>query len=497
MSAGSQSLFSDDDTNSEDYPCFTQESQNASELTTQQISDNLHEGLEDLCMEEAVEEQETKTPLPESEYEKTTEYRPEELKAEYGKMHVDPWLQHTDTDTITHMKHHWTEKCREFNALNKEGKNYCWALTMNRPSLNFEKALKIWVGNAATGSFLAVGNEYNTNDGHHIHVALRSASGITASAVKKLFPYVNIKKVEDGEKGFKRWILYCLKDKDPRNWCTNTDQLKHGRSKNKRKRDETCRDLATGVLSLKQLKNDDPAFFAYNIDKLVRIVPAISYKEREKKRLVYWLWGSGGKGKSFGAERIIDAILAAWKEAGENEECYVTSAAGMKWFDNYIGQRIVLMDDLRASSMTYSMLLNLLGNRDQRVEMKGASTNWTAEIVVITTSIAPWEMYKGMVAAGDDMDQLCRRIYVAYDCNIPGLLEGQPGFEYWMGEGNAQGGGIGPNGEAPHLRFPGSVWHHYMEVIKKPRVTICIYCHDREPYCVHCQMLRNILTNVI
>lgn len=115
---------------------------------------------------------------------------------------------------------------------------------------------------------------------------------------------------------------------------------------------------------------------------------------RKEKTVVRWMYGPTGTGKSqYCAENHPDAY---WK-MGANQ-----------WWDGYEGEKTVVLDDFRGDWMTFHHLLRLLDRYPMKVEVKGASINFSPSLILVTSNVAPWEIYSGRTS--EDMAQLARRV---------------------------------------------------------------------------------------
>lgn len=113
-----------------------------------------------------------------------------------------------------------------------------------------------------------------------------------------------------------------------------------------------------------------------------------------------WYWGSTGVGKSH--------------KAFENftlETHYVHPPHDKGWWDGYKQQKIVVINDFRGE-IPYNELLNLVDKWPHKVPRRNRQPiNFTSELVIITSSLPPWEVYNRR-AEEDSIDQLLRRFEV-------------------------------------------------------------------------------------
>jgi len=114
---------------------------------------------------------------------------------------------------------------------------------------------------------------------------------------------------------------------------------------------------------------------------------------------ILWYYGSAGSGKT----------RAVYDEIGE--EPFFVKSPGNSWFDGYIGQKIVLLDDFRANWFTFGYLLRLLDCYPLDVEVKGGFVHFCATTIYITCPRKPQDLYADLEARSEGaMAQLIRRI---------------------------------------------------------------------------------------
>lgn len=109
---------------------------------------------------------------------------------------------------------------------------------------------------------------------------------------------------------------------------------------------------------------------------------------------VIWIYGNSGAGKSYDAK-------------GNYPNAYVKGNNMSKWYQDYDGQKEVILEEFRNSTMTFSELLGLLQPYEFRVETKGGSRQMKATTIVINTCYSPTEIYPSI---SENRDQLYRRI---------------------------------------------------------------------------------------
>lgn len=115
---------------------------------------------------------------------------------------------------------------------------------------------------------------------------------------------------------------------------------------------------------------------------------------------VYWLHGSTGSGKTRWAWECVERM---------KEEMWVSNDS-LQWFDGYNGEKVVLIDDFRASFCSFGFLLRLLDRYPMRVPVKGSFVQWVPEVIIVTSPMHPKYSYKRLETNDGELQQLLRRI---------------------------------------------------------------------------------------
>lgn len=119
-----------------------------------------------------------------------------------------------------------------------------------------------------------------------------------------------------------------------------------------------------------------------------------SPRSPDQEITVLWWFGPTGTGKSR-------------KAFQDYPDSYVKMPIN-KWWDGYVAQKTVIMDDYRPAMCPFSELLRILDRYPMRVEMKGSSTDLSATTFVITTCQRPEILWHGKTE--EQIDQLLRRL---------------------------------------------------------------------------------------
>lgn len=147
-------------------------------------------------------------------------------------------------------------------------------------------------------------------------------------------------------------------------------------------------------------------------------------KRGEFHTSVFYVTGKPGAGKThWVTTQLIPALINGAAEKGEKWRVY--TAAATNPMDDWHGHEIVLLDDLRATSMTATDWLRLLdpyqaANLSARYENK---MGVAPRVIIINAYSPPLDFFRYVRAAGDEaMDQFIRRLamiwkVVKYDPN--------------------------------------------------------------------------------
>lgn len=181
-------------------------------------------------------------------------------------------------------------------------------------------------------------------------------------------------------------IDYCKKDKD---------FLEAGVMKKQGSRSDihSIKEIVFSGGSIMDIVDESNSYQALRAGQLL-----LSFRPFPKKdypKLVHWFHGSTGTGKTRQAIEL----------SGDN---YWISGENLKWFDGYIGQENVIIDDFRKDFCTFHYLLRLLDRYPLRVPIKGGFVEWHPLNIYITSCFEPSLVYN----TREDVGQLLRRIDV-------------------------------------------------------------------------------------
>lgn len=184
-------------------------------------------------------------------------------------------------------------------------------------------------------------------------------------------------------------------------YCSKEGQFHEGgtRPKGKGKRtdlDVVCDAIANGS-SMPQLIESFPSQvvkFRGGIEFLIQA----QQPRRRFKTEVWWLYGPTGSGKS----------RWAWSQ----DEMSYMKVSSHKWWNGYIGQESVIIDDYRPSKeMPFNFMLNLFDRYPLSVETKGGMVEFLAKRIYVTSPFSVEETCNQLDWIGvEQRAQLIRRV---------------------------------------------------------------------------------------
>lgn len=132
---------------------------------------------------------------------------------------------------------------------------------------------------------------------------------------------------------------------------------------------------------------------------------------RNEPRTCIWIYGASGTGKS--------ALARALAEKYAADNYFIHPTGSLKWWDGYIDQPVVIINDFRRDQCQgiggFSYLLNILDRYDVHVEVKGQITRGLWDVCIITSPVPPdvaWTYRKqdGGSEMEEHISQLIRRL---------------------------------------------------------------------------------------
>jgi len=117
--------------------------------------------------------------------------------------------------------------------------------------------------------------------------------------------------------------------------------------------------------------------YGAGFQKLCSMRPCL---QRSTKRQVVVMKGPTGCGKTRSAIQI------------GGEDWHWKTADG-SWFDGYVGQKTVIIDEVTACDLPLSLFLQLIDRYVFRVPVKGGFTEWNPDTIVLTSNCSPAEWF--------------------------------------------------------------------------------------------------------
>lgn len=230
----------------------------------------------------------------------------------------------------------------------------------------------------------AMGREVGEGGTPHLQIAFRMKKPCRMAHLKEMWPRGHFETMKArGDEAF----TYCRKD-DPAAFWHDT------RAPGKRN------DLVALYDSLKAGKNIFDILEDYPTMQHIKIAECwMKYKQPKRphaEREILWFWGPTGTGKTRRAYEIDPDLLSV--------TC--TGSHDRVWFDGYMGQRTILLDDLRPDVLKFAKLLKLLDRYTQQEQTKGGHVWANYDRVIVTAPYPPSEW----TTDGGDIEQLLRRI---------------------------------------------------------------------------------------
>lgn len=302
--------------------------------------------------------------------------------------------------------------------------------------------------------------DYKTN---HVHIVLRFDSKLLLSDIADIVGLKSqfIEKPKPGRYSYDNMLAYLIHAKEtdkyeynPKEvatiigcdyyniYCERKVAWDKGKAKKKTQKSKLDIDwledkISHGEIKKSQVLLTDEYFDIYYKNK-VRCENAFSaYAERKiyktlqamengdlRKISVFYVTGKSGSGKSYFTDRLVEKIKEEAKKNGCDWSSF--SAAATNPFDEYNGEEILVLDDLRGASLSASDWLKLLDPDRISIGSARYSNKMIASRVIIINSekdVLDFFYYVkgvGSINTSEAMDQFFRRILariVVYNYN--------------------------------------------------------------------------------
>lgn len=191
--------------------------------------------------------------------------------------------------------------------------------------------------------------------------------------------------VEPAKASQEKNIEYCTKEEG-----RLKPPVERGERKRQGKRtdlDTVCDEIKSGR-DLDEIAADHPVQFTKYHGGLRQLQTLLRRPRMRSAPNVYYLWGEPGCGKS----RVAYALAL---ELGNGREPYMAYDSKECWFDNYLGQKVVIFDDFSGNFQQQKMF-NLLDFYPLQLPVKGSFTAIHADTFIFTSNMPPDECYVGL-----------------------------------------------------------------------------------------------------
>lgn len=159
------------------------------------------------------------------------------------------------------------------------------------------------------------------------------------------------------------------------------------------------------------------AFDTFGEKKCFRTIEALEAKKF--KKTILFISGISGSGKTVLAKELITHFILLAEKFEENWDFCLTAATNA--FDDYNGQDILFLDDIRGDSLTASDWLKLLDPYSiSPISARYRNRMGAAKVIIITTVKSPEDFFRiSKHNYSEDLGQFIRRL----DCSIEVNLE--------------------------------------------------------------------------
>lgn len=127
---------------------------------------------------------------------------------------------------------------------------------------------------------------------------------------------------------------------------------------------------------------------------------------RQLKRMVIWLWGGTGTGKTFWAKHFMDN----YEELTGKPATDIDLSPSGQVTQLHGDEGCVVMDDIKLAVVDIQRLLILMDTYPTNIDIKGGNANYDPDVVIVTCTVHPasigdkWQRWK------DDYQQVARRV---------------------------------------------------------------------------------------
>jgi len=296
----------------------------------------------------------------------------------------------------------------------EQGVSKSWFCTFSNPEKHgydgtpmeiVERVIAVWIENKPQRT-CAVAYCISAEGLPHLHAVLEDTKAMRWTIVKDLYPSMNIQPTKGNKEQAEAYINKKGKYEEKGEQIIYTNR--HGEIKGKQGQRRDLEIIEELIEQGKRPKEIMRMSFAYRrYDKMIR---QAFYDKRDletpwKREVnVTWHVGASGSGKSYVSNEIVN-------DYGE-DALYMLSDYDNGGLDNYNGEKILFMDELRGQ-IKFNILLGMLEGYKKQAHARYTNIYMLWDEVHITSVLPPEEVYKNMVTenrALDNIEQLKRRI---------------------------------------------------------------------------------------
>lgn len=272
---------------------------------------------------------------------------------------------------------------REPKTVTEDTRDRNWVFTLNNYTREECDFIVAW---SAKWKYGVVGFETGESGTPHLQGALWLLNSMTFRAVKAKLPRAHVEPMD-----YETSAAYCAKD---------GDLLVDNKPPVVRQGRRTDLDRAKEMLA--EGKSMETIALNVNYQAARHAELILRHKRYESRwmadRVVIWVWGGPGTGKTRWAMSHPDSYLKDHS----------------KWWQNYDGHGCVVFDDWRKDTCPWAQLLRWLDKYNYYGETKGGYVEIKATTIIVTAPTAPDVMFKDL---DENLAQLTRRIDHVYEAS--------------------------------------------------------------------------------
>jgi len=211
----------------------------------------------------------------------------------------------------------------------------------------------------------------------HYECYIEAKRAVSQNQVKTLLPLAHIQFATDTAEAC---VAYCSKTDTRVSGPYTVGSMKLGGQGTRNDIAEFARAVLDPTKDLRAVVRASPDMvlrYGAGFQKLCSMRPCL---QRATRRVIVIMVGPTGCGKTRNAIQI------------GGEDWHWKTADG-SWFDGYVGQKTVIIDEVTACDMPLSLFLQLIDRYVFRVPVKGGFTEWNPDTVVMTSNATPAEWF--------------------------------------------------------------------------------------------------------